>query len=99
MPDAAGALPIPPVAEQDRKALELARVWAAKGAQHVSLRPDAWPDPGAWGILFVDVAKHVADALREKSGRDPADTLRRIKAGFDAEWNHPTDRPKGGFVG
>ena len=95
---AARQLPIPPVAQRDPKATELARVWAAEGAQHVSLRPDAWPDPATWGILFVDLAKHVAHALHEQSGRDPSDTLRRIRAGFDAEWSHPTDKPHGEFL-
>jgi hypothetical protein len=94
----AGQLPIPPVAQRDPKATELARVWAAEGAQHVSLRPDVWSDPAAWGILLVDLAKHVANALQEQSGRDPSDTLNRIRAGFDAEWSHATDEPHGEFL-
>ncbi len=94
-----GALLVPPIAQRDPKAIELARIWAAEGGQHVSLRPDAWEDPAAWGILLVDLAKHVANALHEQSGRDRADTLQRIRAGFDAEWDHATDEPKGGFVG
>jgi Domain of unknown function (DUF5076) len=91
-------LDIPPIAQRDRNALEVARVWIAEGGQHVSLRADAWKDPAAWGILLVDLAKHVANAHHELSGRDPAETLQRIRAGFDAEWNHATDEPRGGFL-
>ncbi len=91
MPDTkSGALLIPPIATQDPKAFELVRVWAAAGGQQISLRPDVW--------VLVDLAKHVANALYEQSGRDPRDTLRRIRAGFDAEWGHATDSPTGGFV-
>ena|SRR2546422_5369128 len=87
-----GALLVPPIAQRDPKAIELARIWAAEGSQHVSLRPDAWKDPAAWGILLVDLAKHVANALHEQSGRDRADTLQRIRAGFDAR-SSPTTLP------
>ena len=93
-----GALLVPPIAQRDPKAIELARVWSAEGAQHVSLRPDVWEDPGAWGILLVDLAKHVANALHEQSGRNRTITLQRIRAAFDAEWSRATDEPKGGFV-
>ena len=93
-----GALLVPSIAQRDPRAIELARIWSAEGAQHISLRPDVWKDPGAWGILLVDLAKHVANALHEQSGRDPASTLQRIRAAFDAEWGHATDEPKGGFV-
>jgi len=95
----AGALEIPPVAHQDPKAVEIARIWGALGDQHVSLRPDAWDDPAAWGILLVDLAKHVANAHYELSGRKPSETLSRIRAGFDAEWNDATDTPTGGLLG
>ncbi len=40
---------IPPAAEEDPKALEVIRVWVAKGGQHVSLNPLVWKDPQAWG--------------------------------------------------
>ena len=97
-PKLTGALEIPPVAQADPKAVEVARVWVALGNQHVSLRPDVWEDPAAWGIVLVDLAKHVANAHYETSGRDPSQTLQRIRAGFDAEWGHGTDAPVGGFL-
>jgi hypothetical protein len=45
---------IPPAAEEDPKALEVIRVWVAKGGQHVSLNPLVWktrkPGESCWRI-------------------------------------------------
>ena len=86
-------LPIPPAAAADTTARELARVWAASGAQHVSLEIGLWPDPAAWGLLLVDLARHVAKAYGTVPGHQPADALARIREAFDAEWTTPTGSP------
>jgi hypothetical protein len=88
-------LPVPPAARVDSAARELARVWAAGGEQHVSLEIGLWPDPGAWGLLLVDVARHVARAYQQTHGGDGSDVLARIRDTFDAEWEAPTDTPSG----
>jgi Domain of unknown function (DUF5076) len=88
-------LPIPPAAETDEKAVELVRVWAAHGAQHVTLATEIWQDPAAWGILLVDLAKHIANAYQQSEGRDFVSVLQRLREGFDAEWGHSTDEPTG----
>lgn len=56
---------IPPAAEEDPKAIEVIRVWVAKGGQHVSLNPLAWKDPQVWGIVLADLAGHVANAYEQ----------------------------------
>lgn len=89
-----GELLIPPMAQRDREAVELARIWAAEGAQHVSLRAGGWEDPAAWGLMLVDLAHHVANAY-EQMGWDRRDALARLKEGFDAEWTAPTDAARG----
>ena len=49
-----------------------------------------WADPGALGLLLVDLAKHVAAAYEAKGiNRDAA--LQSIRAAMEAEWSHPTD--------
>jgi hypothetical protein len=88
-------LSIPPEAQADARAVELVRVWAAGGKQHVSLATGLWNDPAAWGILLVDLARHVADAYGLTQGLEPSVVLHRVKAGFDAEWSNPTDKPCG----
>jgi len=91
-------LPVPPAARTDSAARELARVWAAGGEQHVSLEIGLWPDPAAWGLLLVDLARHVANAYERTKGQDASasDVLARIREAFDAEWEAPTDSPSGG---
>jgi len=58
--------------------------------------PTAWEEPGSWGIVLADVARHVASALQQ-SGKDPLDTLERIRRTFEAEMDTPTDKPRGFF--
>lgn len=91
-------LPVPPAAESDLKAIELARIWAAGGKQHVSLATGLWDDPGNWGIMLVDLARHVAAAYQELEGRNPNYVLEQIKESFEAEWSVATDHPHGGLM-
>lgn len=88
-------LPVPMSVSSDPKAIELLRVWAAHGKQHVSLATSLWNDPAAWGIILVDLAKHVASAYQQLTGKEYASSLSRIREGFDAEWEIATDEPSG----
>ena len=92
-----GELPIPVAAASEASSFELVRVWAAGGKQHISLATCVWDDPGAWGIMLVDLAKLVASAYGETTEMDYAQALAQLKSGFDAEWGSPTDEPTGGF--
>lgn len=79
----------PPVASANSEAVEVLRVWAAPGApQQLALRT-CWKDPGAWGLVLADIARHAAQAYR-REGQDPDEVLRRIRELFDAEWSSPT---------
>ena len=69
---------IPPIAEDDPKAIEVLRVWVAKGGQHVSINPFVWKDPEAWGIVLADLAGHLANAYVQEAGLDRQETLRKI---------------------
>lgn len=88
-------LDIPPDAKSDPDAVEIARIWAANGKQHVCLRTGLWDDPFAWGIMLVDLAKHAANAYEQTEGRNRGEVLQRIKEGFEAEWQSPTDEATG----
>jgi len=82
-------LPPPPAVDDAEQAIELARIWAVDGSQHVTINVHLWKDPAAWGMMLVDFARHVADAYSE-SGMTEEEALSRIKAGLDAEWTHRT---------
>jgi hypothetical protein len=89
------ALGIPQEIAADGSAKELARVWSAGGRQIVILAPNSELEPGHWGILLVDLAKHVAKERALNAGLDEKETLTEIKRMFDLEWEHPTDEPTG----
>ena len=79
----------PPIAKSQPNSVEILRVWAVPdGPQQLTLITK-WDDPGAWGLVLVDVARHAAQAYaRNGVGRERA--LARIKELFDAEWSSPT---------
>lgn len=84
------SLDVPPLANKNSAAVEVLRVWAAPGSpQQLTLRT-TWSDPGAWGLLIVDVARHAANAYKAE-GRDPHEVLARIRELFDAEWSNTTE--------
>jgi hypothetical protein len=97
MADHPNELVIPTEAELDADAGELLRAWVVKGALHCSIKPTIWPDPGNWGILLADVARHVARAIQLHDGRLPTETVARITQVFNVEIETPTDKPDGEF--
>ncbi len=90
---------IPQEALADPNSREVLRAWVANQGLHVSLWiPDAWDDPGHWGIALTDVMRHLADAYQQSQGADPKVTIARIQEMIAAELSSPTDTPTGGFV-
>jgi hypothetical protein len=86
------SLDVPPLATENPGAVEVLRVWAAPGSpQQLCLRT-TWKDPKAWGLMLVDIARHVSKAY-ESEGQDPAEVLARIREMWDAEWSSPSDDP------
>ena len=83
-------LPIPDAVPAASKKAEMARIWLADGDQIVTLSHRLWDDPGAWGLMLVDLAKHVAKAY-EARGFSASEALARIKSAMDAEWSSPTE--------
>jgi hypothetical protein len=78
-------LPIPDQAARDERARELLRAWASGGKQHISIDTKHWADPAAWGIMLVDLAKHVANAYDQSGRMKSGAVLDRIKRNFDAK--------------
>jgi hypothetical protein len=83
----------PPDVKHATRAMELARVWIVDKKQQVVLSGNLWNDPAAWGLMLVDLARHVANAYEEQ-GHDRDQVLSRIREAFDAEWVAPTDDPQ-----
>jgi len=91
---------VPPAAVSDPHSVEVVRAWIANSGLHCSLQVEVWSDKvGAWGIVLADIARHVANAMKEQREADVSETLAAIRSAFDAELDEPTDEPSGGFVG
>ena len=95
-------LSIPPEAIE-HPSVEMIRVWAANGQQHVVLNIGFWEDRGinersAWGIVLADMIQHIADAHESEYGHDREETIQMIRDSFNAEMNTPTSERIGSFV-
>lgn len=86
----ANELEIPDVVKSDSDAIEVLRVWASQGNPQTFTLRAAHADPGAWGLLLVDIARHVGRAYANR-GEDEGSVLARIKEMWQAEWDNPTD--------
>ena len=80
----------PPDAKGAARAMEIARLWIVDKKLQVVLSDELWDDPAAYGLMLVDLARHLANAYEER-GRDRNEVLSRIREGFDVEWADPTD--------
>lgn len=69
---------------------EIFRAWIVGGGLQVSLQR-GFENPGTWGILLVDVARHAARIYEAEGVMSEAEALAAIKSLFDAEWNNMTD--------
>jgi hypothetical protein len=91
MSEAGRSLEVPPNA-QNPAAMEVLRVWAVPGEAQQMVLKTTWQDPGAWGLLLVDVARHAAKAYANE-GQNGAEALLRIRRLLEAEFASPTDNP------
>jgi hypothetical protein len=93
------ALQVPPEVARDENSTELLRAWAANGGLVCVLKPAPWNGaPEHWGIVLADVARHVANAVREERGVPAHATLAIIAHIFNSELKAPTDSPFGHFA-
>jgi Domain of unknown function (DUF5076) len=90
-------LHVPSEVEQDTRLGRFCAPGLQTGGLVCNLRPETWEDASSWGIVLADVARHVANAVKELEGLDSAATVERIKAVFNSELQDPTDEPTGRF--
>lgn len=96
--------PIPAAALEDEDAVEMLRVWIASRKLHCSLKVGMYyetkriPEEKAWGTILADVARHIANALREGYECDPNESVAKIRDSFLSDMKDPTSEAPGGFV-
>ncbi|MEE9433178.1 MAG: DUF5076 domain-containing protein [Sphingorhabdus sp.] len=74
----------------DDSAVEIIRVWALSEVQEMAIRQGFCEDPAEWGIILVDLARLISRSYDEDEDVQNQ-ALERVKEGFDAEWEYPTD--------
>ncbi len=77
-------LPTPPDAGES-PSVEVLRAWFIGNVLHCSLDVEVFEDPAAWGEVLADLARHVANAVQEKDGRDAVAILKTIRETFAQE--------------
>ena len=83
----------PPIS-RERDACEILRVWGGENLPQQYAINTTWDDPGAWGLLLVDIARHAAKAYGSAGQTTEQEALSRIKRLIDAEWCSLTDEPE-----
>ena len=87
----ANELAVPIEALGNPNAGEILRAWSIDGGLSVSLNPVAFADSGVWGILLVDVARHVSRALSNEGMGSAPEIMKSILNTFESELARPTD--------
>ena len=87
----ANELDVPIEALGNPNAGEVLRAWSIDGGLSVSLNPVAFADSGVWGILLVDVARHVSRALSNEGKGSVPEIMNSILNTFESELARPTD--------
>jgi hypothetical protein len=79
------------VVSESKDAQEAMRVWVLEGKQIVSIDTALWSDPAAWGIMLMDLARHISNSYAFGGERTYENALCRVLEGLDAERRSPTD--------
>ena len=93
MTDTQRDLPVPATVLEASNPREILRVWTTDAGERVTLRIDDI-EPGAWGLMLVDIAKHVAHAYAQRGGLSPNDAFIQVVTMFIAEIQEPTASPQ-----
>jgi hypothetical protein len=85
-------LEVPPSVAADLSTKEILRIWTSDHGEQVTLRVDLF-EPAAWGLVLVDVAKHVTHAYARRGGMTANQAFSEVLSGFIAEIGQATDEP------
>lgn len=89
-------LSVPPDAEESG-GHEVLRAFVVGGALSISLQR-AFENPGTWGMIFVDLARHVAHVFAQESDISEEEALNQIRRVFEAEWERSTQLSRTEFL-
>jgi hypothetical protein len=82
--------PIPPDAAASDDAVEVLRAFVVDGGLSIAFTR-AFDDPGMWGMMLVDIARHAARAFAKEGVMSEEQALGAIVDMFDTELANVTD--------
>jgi hypothetical protein len=82
--------PLPPDVVGREDATEVLRAFVVDGGLSIAFTR-AFEEPGMWGLLLVDIARHAARAYARESVMSEEEALAQILDMFEAEIARPTD--------
>ncbi len=82
--------PLPPDVIGRGDATEVLRAFVLDGGLSIAFTR-AFDEPGMWGLLLVDIARHAARAYARDGACSEQEALSRILDMFEAEIARPTD--------
>ena len=85
-------LPAPPEALR-HGGEEVLRAFVVEGELHLNLR-HSFEHPSTWGVLLVDIARHVARMYSQQGTVLQKQALDEISNSFQAEWSIPDDHDR-----
>lgn len=103
MKDKRRPLMIPPDADEDMNAVEMARILIAQKKLLCVLNVGYWSGTSgiderhAWGIVLADIARHASFAIEDYTGQDARENLNLILESFRTEIAHKTSEHVGGW--
>ncbi|TCU77079.1 uncharacterized protein DUF5076 [Bradyrhizobium sp. R2.2-H] len=82
--------PLPPDVIDREDATEILRVFVLEGGLSMSFQR-AFDEPDTWGLLLVDLARHISRTYAREAGYTEEEALARVVDMFEAELARPTD--------
>lgn len=70
---------------------EILSVFTSLNDQKILIEKNVWPDPASWGILMVDLIRHISLSYGGNGDIQNDPFINRLRQGFDAEWQAPSD--------
>jgi hypothetical protein len=69
---------------------EVLRCFVVDGGLSVALRR-SFDEPGTWGVLLADLARHAAHVYAKEAGIDEAEAREDMRAAFERELERPAN--------
>lgn len=80
-------LPIPDSTKRQERALEVLRVWINGDGAMDATANVAFEDPAAWGVLLIDIARHLSKAYAEQTGVDEVEAFETMRQVLHQTWD------------